>query len=274
MTTIRIVHQLGRTGSTLLNRCLGSMDGINVLSQVHPRQGAKKCLKQAWRWFSLIGWLDAPRIMLLLAQSHDKAFAKTVLWLSKRARSRGTYLIVRDWTHIDFIGVPYVQDPPQRLVTAELLGRHATLRQAFMTRHPIDQFLSSRKRGRMAQMPLEPFLKGCAHFAEVARAHGFVRYEDLIANPDKTVQEICARLDVPFTPDFRQRWSRYTTVDGDNTGTRNISRAWHRDEFVVLPPHECDPELLKAFHANPDYWKILELLDYKDRARAPEHGVA
>jgi hypothetical protein len=265
MTVVRIVHQLARTGGTLLNRCLGSMDGVNALSEVHPRQGCDKALKQAARWFSLVGVLDVPWALALHLRPRDQAFVRAILRLSARAEARGKYLVVRDWTHLDFVGVPFVKEPPLRLTTAELLGRHATLRQAFMTRHPLDQYLSSRKRKAMAlELRPEPYLAACLRFATIAQEHGFQRYEDLVVNPERTVAEICARLDVPFNADFRRRWSSYTTVTGDKYGS--TSRAFHLDEFVALPRYECEPELLQTFRDNPDYWRILELLGYEDLA--------
>ena|GEM_PF-4627496 len=39
METLRIIHQLARSGGTLLNRCLGCMPGILMLSEIHPHMG-------------------------------------------------------------------------------------------------------------------------------------------------------------------------------------------------------------------------------------------
>jgi len=33
---IRLLHQLGRSGGTLISRCLGSMQGVVLLSEIHP----------------------------------------------------------------------------------------------------------------------------------------------------------------------------------------------------------------------------------------------
>ncbi len=57
---VAVVHQMARTGATLVNRCLGSMRDIQVLSEVHPLDPQCKITREATRWFQLLGEGDSP----------------------------------------------------------------------------------------------------------------------------------------------------------------------------------------------------------------------
>ena len=59
----------------------------------------------------------------------------------------GQRLVVRDWSHLDFTGVPFVSKPAYRLLTAEALKSRFDLRQVCTVRHPLEtmlEILSSR----------------------------------------------------------------------------------------------------------------------------------
>ena len=59
---LRIVHNLARTGGTLICRCLGSMKGVAVLSEIHPMAAhLMNPVAQAREWFGLLSEQDFAR---------------------------------------------------------------------------------------------------------------------------------------------------------------------------------------------------------------------
>jgi hypothetical protein len=61
--SIRLWHNLARSGSTMIGRCLGCMKGVCLLSEIHPL-GARfiNPFGQANEWFGLFSPEDIARL--------------------------------------------------------------------------------------------------------------------------------------------------------------------------------------------------------------------
>jgi hypothetical protein len=70
------------------------------------------------------------------------------------------------------------------------------------------------------------------------------------------MKELCRALDVRFDRHFTERWSSYTFVTGDVSGSRGGT------QIKAVPQRAVDPGLLDQIAANPDYRASLELLGY------------
>ena len=264
---VRVIHQLARTGGTLVNRCLGAMQGLLVLSEVHPFDPQDKIASEAARWFGLLDESDLPWLRKLAEAEPPTAFGRLVACLAVRARERGQHLVLRDWTHLDFLGVPFVCEPPLMLRTEAALRDHARPVQAFLVRHPVDQYQSCAARPGMApHLTVERFLVAYVSFARLAAAHGFHRYEDLVADPDMVLQSLCRDLELPFDAAYRTRWSDYDRLTGDNKGP---SRGFRRRDIAALTPRPLSPELAAMLSRDARYRESLDLLGYDDRVPAP-----
>ena len=255
---LRLVHHMARSGGTLFSKCLGCMDGVLLLSEIHPLGTSWfNPLDQAQGWFRLLTAADVAD----LRRRGGVSFADAIGLIRRRAADRGRALVVRDWSHLDFTGVPFVERPAYRLLTAEALHPAFALRQLCTVRHPLDQWLSLRRlalvQGRLTP---EAYLHGYRRFAEVAAAVGFVRYEDLTREPAPMMRRVCERLALPFDPGFEDRWWHYRLVTGDVFGTRNGTA------LRPTPRRELEPDLAERFAANDDYAAALALLGYEHDA--------
>ena len=185
------------------------------------------------------------------------AFADAIELIYRRAADAGQRLVIRDWSHLDFTGVPFVVNPAYRLLTAEALASRFELRQVCTVRHPLDQWLSLRQLAVVhGKLSLDAYLVGYRRFAEQARAIGFFRYEDFAADPGAVMKELCRRLEVRFDRHFAERWSSYAFVTGDVAGSRGGG------QIQALPRRAAEPGLLDQLAASPDYRTSLELLGY------------
>lgn len=252
--SIRLLHHLARTGGTLISRCLGCMQSVVLLSEINP-QGVQifDPLVQAHRWFNLL----TPQDVAALQNNAGIPFAEGIALIERRSRERGQTLLVRDWTHLDFTGVPFVEQPRYELTLARVLAPHFRIVQVATVRHPLETWLSL-QRGHLPggrTIPLELFLHGCRRFAEQAQAIGFIRYEDILRQPGEGIRALCDRLALPFDPTFLDKWYRYENVTGDPDRSS-------RTTIDPPKPTRAPAELLARMAASADYRRTLALLGY------------
>lgn len=171
--TARIIHNLARTGGTVIGKCLGSMAGVVLLSEINPR-GLNRFnpVDQARRWFDLLSDED-------LAAIGDPKGAPLDMMIERidaRVRDRGSQLVIRDWTHLDFVAAPFLEEPTNRLSLADALAGRFEITQIEITRHPLDQTESILRTWSGESMPpLDTFLTAERRYAELISPIGFVR---------------------------------------------------------------------------------------------------
>ncbi len=251
---LRILHNLARSGGTVISRSLACMDGVALLSEIHPRgTGFFNPLQQAMDWFRLV----EPRDILALREAGPIHFDDAIALIAARARQRGLALVLRDWSQLDFMGVPLVPDPPGHSLLADILGHRFALIRFATVRHPFDQWLSCLKVPSIADLPPDRFMRGYRRFAELARETGFVRYEDFCADPPAVMRRICEALELPFDPAFPEKQAGWTRITGDSS---DYGRG--RGPICKLKRRPFDPDLLARVENLPDYRASLELLGY------------
>jgi hypothetical protein len=256
--TLRLVHHMARSGGTLISKCLGCMTGVLLLSEIHPL-GTNQFnpLIQAQRWYGLLSSQDLHE----LKARGRIGFADAIDLIRRRAEDCSQRLVIRDWSHLDFTGVPFVAKPAHRLLTAEALAARFELLQICTVRHPLDQWLSLSQLAVVhGRLTLAAFLAGYRCFAEVAKSIGFQRYEDFTTGPEGVLRSLCQALQLRYDPGFSERWRDYTFVTGDVAGSRGGG------SIQPVPRRPVAPELLTVLAANADYQAGLELLGYEHPA--------
>ena len=266
LATIRLLHQLGRSGGTIIAKCLAVMENVLLLSEVHPlwektartrspeTAATYSPLSQAHRWFGLFNECEVER----LGQDYARlSFADEIGLIASRCAERGYHLVLRDFNNVDFTGIVFQASPPHRFLTYEALHGRFTTKRTFTVRHPIDQWMSLSRYLNGREIDLGAYLRGYRAFAETAREQGFVRYEDFTENPDEQLRILCDRLALSYGRQWRDRWQAYTRITGDRD-----ARAGSR-EIKPRPRRTLNPEVIAEFEANEDYRKIIEFLGYR-----------
>lgn len=250
---IRILHHMARSGGTVICKCLGSMSGIVLLSEIHPAGRLYNPLYQAHIWYNLLTRGDVQ----FLNQKGRVNFVDAIAMIHKRCRDQNKTLVIRDWSHLDFTAVPFLPKPSYRLITADFLRQRFSVIQTATVRHPIDQWLSLRRLILVqGKITLENFLHGHLRFAEYCAEIDFVRYEDFVRDPQTQLSALCRRLEIDFDPGFEERWENYGKITGDI----GVSRGG--GEIRLLPRREMEPGLLGQFEKNADYQRSLAILGY------------
>jgi len=258
MRQLGILHQLARTGGTIINRCLGCMQATVMFSELHPghtQQGSFSPIQQARQWFDLISAEEQTTLRALALQDGPGGFVRTIELIEERTRRNGLHVLIREWSHADFIRTPNTK-PVFRSRMVDVLGGMFALRRAAVVRHPLDQWRSmqdypmSRERTSLAD-----YLNGHRRFAEMAVEVGLVRYEDFCSEPAGTLQRLCSSLGIPFDPSFSERWVHYDRLTGDVGRPPKLPiRARER------PP--ASERLIAEVLQSDDYRTSLALLGY------------
>lgn len=269
MDRVRLLHQLSRSGGTLIAKCLASMHGVALLSEIHPllpalpRDGGMPWARepfnparQARDWYGLASEAEAAA-----EPPHSDRFGFFRAQLARiagRAEAVGLGLALRDYNHFDFTGVTRRASPEFRFLTAEALEPGFALLRVATVRHPLAQ-LASLARWLIDPRPLDPdrFFHGYRRFAEGAAAIGFLRYEDFLRDPEAGLRFLCERLALAYDPGWRDRWRAFGNVTGDR---RTIQSA---PEIGAEPVKPLPRGLVDAAAVNADYRASLALLGYR-----------
>ncbi len=253
---IRLLANLARAGGTLVGRCLGAMNNIVLLSEIHPLgTHIFNPAAQALDWYSLLTPEEANR---------QDSFSDAIRLIEERCRASGRTLVIRDWAHLDYIGVPFLETPVYRnQLEASLDGQFDTL-QYSLVRHPADQWLSTMRLAAVqGHLGLDAFLAGYRRFAEQAAITGFMRYEDFTREPLAQMKQLCRQLQLDFDAGFINTWQSNNHVTGDISG---LSRGSGLDGIRPLQRRPVDGKLLEKLLGNSDYTRAVELLGYEERA--------
>lgn len=253
---IRVLHNMARSGGTLVGKCLGCMDHIILFSEIHPRIISDlDIIEQALHWFGLFTHDD----LLKLASQKYIGFSAAVDWVRKRCEDRGKIMVIRDWSHIDFTAVPNEDVPSYKLMTSEYLSMNFNVIHTALVRHPIDQWLSLMQLQCMQGdvIDIDRYLQGYLRFAEKAIRVGFVRYEDITINPDRYLKQLCRNLEIRFDPTYKDRWFSYKEITGDIYGA---GRGQKRIELNTR--RAINRELKEKFEGDRNYQKAVALLEF------------
>jgi protein O-GlcNAc transferase len=191
----RILHHLARSGGTLISRCFASMDGVCLLSEINPL-GMEHFnpLKQAADWYGLV----TPDEVRTIAPVDTDGLITAMRLIQDRAQDKGLTLVVRDWAHLDWIGFPFIK-PPMELTWPKLLNESESLLACATVRHPVDQYLGTKKLKMLSQDWDDGVMwRGIRAFAEAIQGMPWFRYEDFLTDPETVLQNLCGVLGVPY----------------------------------------------------------------------------
>ena len=254
MPEFHLIHHMARTGGTVICKCVAAMSGVALLSEIHPKGMTEyHPVLQAVKWHQLVPLDEARRLAVECPGDFERCMGAVL----RHAVDRGVALVIRDWNHLDFTGVPYMQ-PDYRLSCYDALTAIAPTRHAATVRHPVAQWRSLMRLPMMSDVALsrEDFLVGYHRFAIEAAQAGFIRYEDFTRDPDGELRKLCDMLGIAFDPDYRGRWHAVRTITGDSVSDRAA-------ETEIQPDRRSpDPGELDRFSALPLYAESLEILGY------------
>ena len=115
MKTIRLIHNLPRSGGTIISKCLGAQKDIVLLSEIHP-EGVSVSKKmgvnvpvfdpvyQIQKWNNLFEESEYKEIL-----NSNLKFEEKIELVYEKTELANKRLIIRDWAFVDFFGRPFIE---------------------------------------------------------------------------------------------------------------------------------------------------------------------
>ncbi len=198
-----------RSGGTLLNKCLGCLPGVVIMSEVNPAGGGagrgtalRTIGEQAREWYGI--------------SLSSQNFTDSVLELHDICLQTGRRLIIRDWTFINFSHT----GGPGRLLALEALQEKTNIIPFAFVRDAVDVWIS---RGMPAA---EEFFTLYLCYIRRILDHGIrcFKYEDFCRSPEKVLGELCAMTRLVFSANYK-KYASFSNVNGDvqtGSGSRGM----------------------------------------------------
>jgi hypothetical protein len=259
---IRILHNIGGCGGTLLSRCIGVLPDVALFSEMNP--GAVKLfptfdpLYQDKMWLGLLGTEDTERFSCRDLGITEN-FCELLRLFYDRASSAGRHLVIRDFNYLDFVGLPFVAVPSGHLTLYTALPQAVPTTSVAFIRHPVDQWLSLR-----AHPILQTTLNAsafCDAYDAFLRGIGTIpvhKYEDFLESPEVEFQAICRELRLPFEASFMERFHKFDAITG------NFARL--REQSISPPKRRAiSSDEMGQFCSSRSFWRILSATGYSER---------
>jgi hypothetical protein len=242
-----------RSGGTVLNKCLGSLPDVLMLSEVNPlgggwgldlEQSATSVKAQAKEWYQIA------------LRSDD--YLEGILELEKICLQDGKNLVIRDWTYINYFP-DQANDyhPPEKLLAYDSLNPHCDLIPFVFVRDSIDVWIS---RGLPSA---KSFFKHYLNYIEDVVEFPSYKYEDFCEKPGQVIREICHQTGLPYDESWKN-YQDYQNVHGD-VQTNILSRGRRMGGINPLPRKLISPNKIKEVNQNSDMKKANQHHSY------PEH---
>jgi hypothetical protein len=214
---------LGGNGSTFLCRALAAMENVVLLSETNPRSANLHSFKlnpaaQIARNYASLGFQKYDGSPAELGS--PGLFRIYITALSAWCREAGKHLVVRDYSYIDFIGVPFVWLTARRSSLDAALGDMQRA-EMLLLRHPIEQFWSLRGHRELRRvLDGNSFLAGYSDFLDANPNVTMFKYEDTFENFDRELPRIATVLGVPFDANYQNRLSSIDWNAGHERGLK------------------------------------------------------
>ena len=255
---LRLIYSLSRSGCTLISKCLGSMNNHYVLSEIHPKTTSIfNPVYQGFQWYHLFNQEEIDDL-----KDRRLSYIEAIQRLEQKSTKKGGSLIIRDWSHIDFIGVPFFKKATCQFTQSQILKNHFKLIEVAVVRHPIDVWLSlstlsiMKESIRKGLFTINSFLTSYLAFAKEASKVEFIRYEDFTRDPSKVLQNVCRTLALMYDDNYKNRWYLNSKVTGDVVSTRGSNK------IVTLKRRNIDRNTLYGFENSETYLEALRILNY------------
>jgi len=171
-------------------------------------------LHQAQQWHGLLTDLNW--------QAVD--FIEAVLKIQKIVSEKNQKLILRDWSHVDYLGPPVTDIPRMVPSLINTLSDYFDISSVQLVRHPLDTWLSLRRLNliKKHKIELHDFLFAYRSYLEKTN-HGFrLVYEDFLKNPSPSLKLACDHVGLSFDESFINNWFRYKRVTGDTSNSGSL----------------------------------------------------
>ncbi len=250
--SVTLMLAFARSGGTILNRVLGSLEEAVVLSEVNPLGGGggnrsrelRTPWEQAEEWYEIF--------------TQHKKYGLSIREIAQECEKNKRHLIVRDWTYCNFVPVKENgQQPPHKLLAYEELCKVDLKVNSFvLVRDAFDVWLS------MHCPEINSFFQSYRSYLDtvLAKKWPIVHYEKFCLNPRRELSQLCKIMSIPFSESW-QEWQSFEHVNGD-IQIIGGSRGMRQKELRPLLRRRISRTEYLAVEANLDFRACQDMLGY------------
>ncbi|MEM6903997.1 MAG: hypothetical protein AAF556_12235 [Pseudomonadota bacterium] len=264
---LAIFHALARTGCTIFSRYLGAMDGVVLLSEIHPMGPvvgqaqitgnshlALNAVVQATA--QGLNILDEPEQLLSVGEQPNSV--DIIGQVAAVAAQQSQALVLRDWSHLDWHGKPFCEPTGGGQLVAEL-ATHYELTRAVWARHPLACYMSLVHSEKLAAYyrpdgMFEAYIEGWLGFIGDNPVDRLVRYEDFLPDPGGSLSKMCGYLGLTFDPNYAAKARTNRNITGDDRAKAEADLSL----FQRPMPKDFFTQVL----GNSDYRQLVAALGY------------
>ena len=260
MKTIRLIHNLPRSGGTIISKCLGAQKDVILLSEIHPegiliskKMGVLSSnfdpIFQSQTWNNLFEKDEYKKISnsdLKFEEKIDLIFEKTELVNKK--------LIIRDWAFFDFIGRPFIE-PSYKNSLLESLSKKYKILNLYIIRHPLkllesccNKWIFFRRDNNFIYL-----IKGYKKYFLNASEGNICVFENFIGKPEKNLTKMCDILEIDYDNNYSDKL-KYVNLTGDGTAKESIEI--HNKDSLSKKKLLKEEELNKIKN-HPDFTELM-----------------
>ena len=262
MDTIRIIHNLPRTGGTIISKSVSAKKNIILLSEIHPEGiEIRKRMGVQPDWgdplYQFQSWYNPFKV-----EEYDKIKSSNIDFLSKiklinnKVKNENKKLIIRDWSFIDFLGKPYVE-PKEKNSLYEILSNDFEIKNIYLLRDPIEMFISCNTKLSFftKNYTFDLFLKGYNAYLDNIKGNKFIKFEKFIHNTSENLKKISEILDFEYDEDYYKNLEN-TKITGDVGATKSTAIGIKKNMFDLL-----NEDQKKQINNNKNYLEVKSKLD-------------
>lgn len=250
---IYFIFCYARSGGTFFNRYLANFDEFIILSEAHPihnsKGGIHSVKEQMKKWYGIE----------IKSENYIDQIDEAKKWCDENNK----YLIIRDWSYIDF-AKSYLNDfnPPKTSTNLKLLEERFEVKKIAYVRDAIDVCLSQGQN-------IKTFSEEYLDFVQYIKKQNLqiFKYEDFVENSQEEFELICKALDLPkFEKEAKNDVSSQKVI-----GDINVSRGNQSGKIVKLKRRYAGYFKRKAINTNKELIEANKLLDYPAYYESKKH---
>ncbi len=209
MKTIRLIHNLPRSGGTIISKCLGAQKDVILLSEIHPegiliskKMGVRNSffdpIFQSQVWNNLFKKDEYERI-----SNSDLKFEEKIDLILEKTELTNKKLIIRDWAFVDFFGKPFIE-PNYKNSLFEVLNKKYKILNLYIMRHPLKLYASCYNNLGFFRRDYDHhfYIKGYKNFFLDTSKNNIFIFENFILNPEKSLKSMCATLQIDYDKNY------------------------------------------------------------------------
>ena len=230
MKTIRLIHNLPRSGGTIVSKCLGAQKDVILLSEIHPegiliskKMGVRSFIFdpifQSQVWHNLFKKDEYEKI-----SNSDIKFEEKIDLILDKTELINKKLIIRDWAFVDFFGKQFIE-PSYKNSLFEVLNKKYKILNLYIMRHTLKLYASCYNNMGFFRRDYnyDFYIKGYKnYFLETSKNNIFI-FENFILNPEKSLKSMCRSLEIDYDKNYLNKIKDVNlTGDVDAINSTNI----------------------------------------------------